>query len=140
MSSILTLHNDVKDVSLLPAWLDTLADELALPPDAVMRLNLALEEAAVNVMEYAYPKTENHEFTITSHNVTDNDGKRVVEFVMTDDGVEFDPTKTQAPDVTLSIEDRPIGGLGIFLVKSMMKQVEYCRKDGKNILTMRFEY
>ena len=58
-------------------------------------------------------------------------------FVLTDSGTEFDPTKVPDADITLSAEEREIGGLGIFLIRQIMNTVEYQRIDGKNVLTMR---
>ncbi len=136
MPNTLTLHNDVKEVELLPAWFDALAETMPLKQENLMQLNLAIEEAVVNVMEYAFPDGEKHEFTISAEVETDVQGVEVVRFVMTDGGIPFDPTKEEDPDVTLSAEERQIGGLGIFLVKTIMQSVDYCRTDGKNVLTM----
>ncbi len=136
MPNTLTLHNDVKEVELLPAWFDALAETMPLKQENLMQLNLAIEEAVVNVMEYAFPDGEKHEFTISAEVETDVQGVEVVRFVMTDGGIPFDPTKEEDPDVTLSAEERQIGGLGIFLVKTIMQSVDYCRADGKNVLTM----
>ena len=58
-------------------------------------------------------------------------------FTITDKGKEFDPTKVEDADVTLSAEDREIGGLGIYIVKNIMNEVTYQRLDGKNILTLK---
>ena len=138
MPNTLTLHNDIKEVELLPAWLEALSETMPLNAGDVMQLNLAIEEAVVNVMEYAFPNGDKHEFTITAE-VEDNKGDAVVKFVLTDDGIPFDPTKEEDPDVTLSAEERQIGGLGIFLVKNIMQSVEYCRADGKNVLTMKYK-
>jgi anti-sigma regulatory factor (Ser/Thr protein kinase) len=57
-------------------------------------------------------------------------------FVLSDSGKPFDPTQASEPDLTLQAEDRPIGGLGIFLVRQIMDSVEYRYSDGKNILTL----
>jgi serine/threonine-protein kinase RsbW len=53
-----------------------------------------------------------------------------------DDGREYDPTLKADPDITLPVEERPIGGLGIFLIKKIMDQVEYLRKDNRNFLML----
>ena len=58
-------------------------------------------------------------------------------FVLTDAGIAFDPTQVPAADVNLSLEERPIGGLGIFLIRKIMDEVSYQRMDGKNRLCMR---
>ncbi len=117
------------EVPVLAAWVEQLGEELGLDMPEVFQLNLALEEAVVNVMNYAYEGEGLIKLSVTS------DGQDVV-FILEDEGKEFDPTKVDDPDITLSAEERQIGGLGIFLVQQFMESVIYCRKDGKNILTM----
>jgi anti-sigma regulatory factor (Ser/Thr protein kinase) len=94
-------------------------------------IHLAVEEAVTNVIMYAYPQGEEHEFLLDVH-VLEN---RLI-FKIIDSGKEFDPTLQPDADVTLSLEERPIGGLGIFLIRQIMQTVDYRRVDGKNILTM----
>ena len=94
-------------------------------------LNLALEEAVVNVMNYAYPHGQVGSITLESYAF---DGS--LKFVITDNGIPFDPTRVKAPDVTSGIEDRQVGGLGIFLVNRIMDKVEYKRMNNTNILTL----
>lgn len=114
---------------MLATWVEQLGEELGLDMPEVFQLNLALEEAVVNVMNYAYEGEGLIKLSVTS------DGQDVV-FILEDEGKEFDPTKVEDPDITLSAEERQIGGLGIFLVQQFMASVVYSRKDGKNILTM----
>jgi anti-sigma regulatory factor (Ser/Thr protein kinase) len=90
-----------------------------------------LEEAVVNVINYAYPKEE-HEYIYLSARM--HEGSIVL--VLTDTGKEFDPTAAPEADVTLSAEDRQIGGLGIFLIRQIMNEVKYERIEGKNVLTL----
>ncbi len=125
----LTLHNDVAEVPLLAEWVEQLGEELGLEMPEVFQLNLALEEAVVNVMNYAY---EDSGLIDLSAKVVDSE----IVFVLEDSGKAFDPTKVDDPDITLSAEDRDIGGLGIFLVQQLMSGVTYSREDGKNVLTM----
>lgn len=125
----LTLHNDVAEVPLLAEWVEQLGEELGLEMPEVFQLNLALEEAVVNVMNYAY---EDSGLIDLSAKVVDSE----IIFVLEDSGKAFDPTKVDDPDITLSAEDRDIGGLGIFLVQQFMSGVTYSREDGKNVLTM----
>jgi anti-sigma regulatory factor (Ser/Thr protein kinase) len=125
----LTLHNDVAEVSLLAEWVEQLGEELGLEMPEVFQLNLALEEAVVNVMNYAYQDSGLIDLSVTA---VDSE----IVFVLEDSGKVFDPTKVDDPDITLSAEDRDIGGLGIFLVQQLMSSVTYCRKDGRNVLTM----
>ncbi len=125
----LTLHNDVAEVPLLAEWVEQLGEELGLEMPEVFQLNLALEEAVVNVMNYAY---EDSGLIDLSAKVVDSE----IVFVLEDSGKAFDPTKVDDPDITLSAEERNIGGLGIFLVQQLMSSVTYSREDGKNVLTM----
>ena len=125
----LTLHNDVAEVSLLAEWVEQIGEELGLEMPEVFQLNLALEEAVVNVMNYAY---EDSGLIDLSAKVVDSE----IVFVLEDSGKAFDPTKVDDPDITLSAEERNIGGLGIFLVQQLMSGVTYSREDGKNVLTM----
>ncbi len=125
----LTLHNDVAEVPLLAEWVEQLGEELGLEMPEVFQLNLALEEAVVNVMNYAYEDIGLIDLTAK---VVDSE----IVFVLEDSGKAFDPTKVDDPDITLSAEDRDIGGLGIFLVQQLMSGVTYSREDGKNVLTM----
>ena len=60
----------------------------------------------------------------------------LLKIVITDNGIPFNPLETREPDITLPLEERPIGGLGIFLVKQLMTDVRYDRSEGKNRLTM----
>ena len=67
------------------------------------------------------------------------DDTGLITLVFADDGVEFDPTKAPPPDIAAAAEDREIGGLGIFMVKKMAKSVDYERKDGQNVLTVKLQ-
>ena len=98
----------------------------------MMSINLALEEAVVNVMNYAYPEGTIGEIDIS---VTFSDGS--ITFTIQDTGTPFDPTKVSNPDTSLSAEERPIGGLGIYLVRELMDEVSYCYENNHNILTLK---
>jgi sigma-B regulation protein RsbU (phosphoserine phosphatase) len=127
----ITLPNDINSVPQLNDFIDGFSLEAGLDMSMTMSLNLALEEAVVNVMTYAYaPDTQG---ALILEAVAD---KGVVTFILTDTGVPFDPTAKEDADTTLGIEDRPIGGLGIFLVRQLMDAVDYQRVDGQNVLTL----
>ena len=115
----------------MATFLEEIGEELNLSPEVSFNIHLALEEAVTNVIMYAYPQDEEHTFTLSVRHI-DN---RLI-FKIIDSGKEFDPTLHPEADVTLSLEDRPIGGLGIFLIRSIMQVVEYSRVEDKNILTM----
>ena len=112
-------------------FVEEIGNELSLAPDVVFNLNLVLEEAVVNIINYAYPKEEHQSIYLSA---TLHEGSIIL--VLTDTGVEFDPTMAPEADITLSAEERPIGGLGIFLIRQIMNEVRYDRIDGKNVLTM----
>jgi len=127
----ITLPNDINTVPQLNDFIDGFSLEAGLDMSMTMSLNLALEEAVVNVMTYAYAPDTQGELILEA--VAD---KGVVTFILTDTGVPFDPTAKEDADTTLGIEDRPIGGLGIFLVRQLMDVVDYQRVDGQNVLTL----
>ena len=126
----LTLKNDVEELTKLPEFVDTVCEEAGVDMALIASLNLALEEAVTNVVLYAY---EGGEGTVEIETIYTNKNLR---FIITDSGIAFDPTKKEEADTTLSAEERPIGGLGIHLVRQIMDSVNYERIDGKNILTL----
>jgi sigma-B regulation protein RsbU (phosphoserine phosphatase) len=129
--SSLILPNDVDTIPQLNEYIDCICEENGIDMEIAMSLNLAIEEAVVNVMSYAYPDGAQGEVKIESA-VDPNQ----ITFVITDNGIPFDPTAKEDVDVTLSAEERPIGGLGIHLIRQIMTHISYERKDGKNILTL----
>ncbi len=131
----LTLTNDVKEVGKLSLFIKQVTERLNIGKQLAFKLRLALEEAVVNVMEYAYPKgtAGNVNIRVTS------DGHRL-KFVITDSGISFNPTEASTADTTLSVEERPIGGLGIFLIRELMDSINYERTEGKNVLTIMKNY
>jgi anti-sigma regulatory factor (Ser/Thr protein kinase) len=131
MEKILILRNEIEEISKLPLFIQELGDELGLSPELIFNLNLVLEEAISNVVLYAYPKEEHEIITLTAKKIENQ-----LIFILTDSGKEFDPTQIPDADITLSAEERSIGGLGIFLIRQIMNRVEYQRIDGKNVLTL----
>lgn len=128
----LLLRNDIKDVPKIATFMDDLVGKTGIDQGLACSLNLALEEAIVNVMNYAYPKEQTGDIYLE---VYANDAR--LKFIITDQGSPFDPTTAAMPDITAELEDRPIGGLGIFLVRKLMDSVNYERVNGENILTLR---
>lgn len=131
MEKILILRNEIEEISKLPLFIEELGDELGLSPELIFNINLVLEEAISNVVLYAYPKEEHEIITLTAKKIENQ-----LIFILTDSGKEFDPTQIPDADITLSAEERSIGGLGIFLIRQIMNRVEYQRIDGKNVLTL----
>ena len=131
MEKSIILANDIAELSKLHAFIEEVGEDLSLTPDVVFNLDLVIEEAVVNIIHYAYPKEEHQYIYLSAHM---HEGSIV--FVLTDTGKEFDPTLTPEADITLSADEREIGGLGIFLIRQIMNEVRYERIDGKNILTL----
>ena len=131
MERRISLSNDVQEVPKLAAFVDEVCESLELDPMLSMQLNLALEEAVVNVIDYAYPAGTKGEVTVEVKTTEDS-----LVFVVSDSGIAFDPTAKAEVDTTLSAEERKIGGLGIHLVRHIMDDVKYERSDGRNILTL----
>lgn len=127
-----TLANDVQDIPQLAAFVDEVCEAVGFDSILTMQMNLAMEEAVVNVMNYAYPKGTKGDVCIEAKA---ENGE--LQFMIVDSGTPFDPTAKEDVDTTLSAEERPIGGLGIFLVRQLMDDISYEYKDGKNMLTLR---
>ena len=128
----ITLPNDVQEVPQLNVFVDEVCEQVDFDMSTTLKLNLAIEEAVVNVMNYAYPAGEKGDVDIEA---MINDER--LKFVISDSGTPFDPTAKAEVDTTLSVEERGIGGLGIHLIRQIMDTINYERVDGKNVLTLR---
>ena len=129
MEKEIRISNNLNEIVVLASFIEELGEELSLP---VMNINLALEEAVANIIMYAYPPKEQH---IILLKVTSTEKQLI--FLLTDKGASFDPTQVEEVDITLPIEERPIGGLGIFLIRSIMNEISYQRIDNENRLIMK---
>ena len=131
LSEKLTLNCDLNRIPELSDFIESITQRLEMDPMVTGQVQLAVEEAVVNVMTYAYPERKKGFVTIKAM----SDGHEL-RLVVIDSGRAFDPTSKEKADVSLSLEDRPIGGLGIFLVRELMDTINYERVDGRNILMM----
>lgn len=122
------------EIAALNEVLAFVEEELELaecPMKYVIALQVSIEEIFVNIARYAY--TDGGEVTIGIEYDADNGA---ITFRMEDEGVPFNPLAKKDPDITLSAEEREIGGLGIYLMKQTMDEASYSYENGKNILTM----
>ena len=131
LTETLVLKNDVHEVSRFSSFIKQAMEKLNIEKSLARRLRLAVEEAVVNVIDYAYPACTEGEITVRIM----SDGQRL-HCQIIDSGVPFDPTAKEKADTSLSAEDRQIGGLGILLVRELMDSINYERTDGRNILTL----
>ena len=129
----LVMKNKIEESAKLPAFIDKIGKQAKLDETAMNNINLAVEEAVVNSIMYAYPEGKEGEVKLTA-NV--NSKEKTITFVLSDHGIEFNPLAAQEADTTLGVEEREIGGLGIFLVKKLMDKIEYKRNGDENILIM----
>lgn len=127
----ITLINDKDEAEKLGPFLKNFLSKLELDRKTAGGLRLALEEAVVNVINYAYPEGETGDVTVYAES-----DRSEVRFTVVDSGKPFDPTAVLSADTTLDAQNRPIGGLGIHLVRKLTDSVSYSRKDGKNVLIL----
>lgn len=130
--STIQLENDINEVPKLAPWIEAVIGKYGIARDEAFNINLAVEEAVVNVMNYAYDKPA-QPITLEASMAGDD-----LLITLTDRGRPFDPTKVEEPDVDLPVEERPIGGLGIMLVNKIASKVVYERVDESNKLSLYF--
>lgn len=127
----LTVKADLVHLPALTAFVSETAAKLGMGQAELFQLELAIEEAATNVIKFAYPQGDG-ELTVAA--MQDEKGLLLLEIL--DQGAPFNPLEQDEPDLEADIEDRPIGGLGIVLILNVMDKVEYYRVDGRNILRL----
>lgn len=132
MNKEIKITNNLEEISHLYEFIEELGEVLDLPSATTMNINLALEEAVANIIMYAYPEGEQHEILLK---VISSPQQLI--FLLTDKGQVFDPTQVPDAEINLPIEERAIGGLGIFLIRSIMNEVSYQRLGDENLLIMK---
>ena len=134
MSRKLTLHLRTKldQLERIYEAVDELGESEAWPSGMVYQVKLVLEELGVNIVTHGYANAPEHEFQV----VLDSDPEALT-IELQDEGPTFNPlTDSAEPDIESGLDDRPVGGLGIYLVRTMMDELSYRRENGKNILTI----
>jgi len=122
---------DLESLSGIQVFIEKLGKGAGFTSQRIAQINIAVEELVVNIINHAFK--DNREETIKIEVQEDSDQ---IAFRIIDSGRPFDPLEQKDPDITLDLMDRPIGGLGIYLVKQFANQVDYVRRGNKNILTM----
>lgn len=129
----MTLDATIENIPVVTEFVDRKLEELDCPVKARMQIDVAIDELFSNIAKYAYhPETGPATVRV---DVEEDPLAVIITFI--DQGIPYDPLKSEDPDVTLKAEQREIGGLGIFLVKKTMDEVTYEYKDGSNILRIR---
>ena len=127
----LTMAANTASLHAAQEFVRTGALEASLPETRIGELDLVIEEILMNLCLHAYPEGKQGD-VILSYSIP-APGKLSVE--VADQGVAFNPLTAPPPDITLNLESRPIGGLGIYLVKQLASSINYCRGGGWNRLT-----
>ena len=127
------LRNDLAELERLATAVDRFCEAEGLCGDVAFHLNLVLEEVVSNVVNYGYEDAgAPHEITVRL--VREPSGVTVE---VIDDGRAFDPLSVPEPDLAAAIEDRPVGGLGVHFLRTMMRDLHYRREHGRNHLSFR---
>src|SRR5262245_55318019 len=130
-----SLTNNLAEIEPLTESIVSYCHENGIDESACYEVRLALEEAISNTIKYGYADQQPH--TIYVRVGFQN---RELVLVIEDDANEFNPLEAPAPDLSLPVEQKPIGRLGIFLMRSVMDEVDYRRDGAKNILRMSKRY
>jgi anti-sigma regulatory factor (Ser/Thr protein kinase) len=128
----LQIKNELTEIERLAEEIESFGELHDIPADVVFGINLSLDELITNTINYGYADSQQH-FIQVELDLTAED----VVIQLKDDGLPFDPLQRPDPDINQSLDDKPIGGLGIYLVRKMMDEVEYRRIDNFNILKMK---
>ena len=128
----LVLKNEIAELSRLAETIESHGAFRGWSMKWIMNITLSLDELVTNIVSYGYRDTDEHEIRVT---LTERD--RALMVVLEDDGIAFNPLSEAAmPDLEASVEERRIGGLGVYFVKSLMDEVSYERRDERNRITL----
>ncbi len=129
----LTISATIENVAVVTDFVDEQLEQLDCPMKTLVQVNVAIDELFGNIANYAY-NPEIGAATVRVE-VTENPLAVVITFI--DNGVPYDPLAKDDPDITLGVEERQIGGLGIYMVKKTMDDISYEYKDGQNVLQIK---
>ena len=130
--SEITIEAKIENLDEVLSFVDGQLEELECPMKAQMQIDVAVEEIFVNIASYAYaPGVGN---AVVRFESAQDPASVTITFI--DSGIPYDPVQKDDPDVTLSAEERGIGGLGIYMAKKAMDDMKYVYRDGQNILSI----
>jgi len=131
----ISITNQIPEIEKVCDSVSTFGEENGLSTKIIFAFHLALDEILTNIISYGYRDKDEH---IIDINLSLQAGALALEIL--DDSVPFDPSEAPVPDINQPLEERKIGGLGIYLVKNLMDEVEYKSKDGINRLTLKKKF
>ena len=133
MSNFVNLeHAAIADIPAVTEFVEKELEKMDCPMKSVIAINVAIDELFSNIVRYGYPDGPGP----VTVRVTEMQDPHTVTVEFIDHGIPYNPLEAEDPDVTLSAEERGIGGLGIFMVKKTMDDVQYKYENGQNILTI----
>lgn len=128
-----TVAADIDNIPVIAEQIGRELETLNSSRKALRQIQVSVDELLTNIAFYAYAPGTGMMTVQMAHDA----GTGMVSITFIDSGVPYNPLEHEDPDVTLGAEERPVGGLGILIVKSKMDSVDYRYEDGKNILTIR---
>ena len=128
----LSLVNDLREIGAAAEKIDAFCEARSLPPQIAYAVNLSIDEILTNTISYGYDDEAEHRIDLTLR----QEGDTLVVMIV-DDGRAFDSSLEREPNVDATLEERALGGLGLFLVQQMMDDVDYRRRDTLNVITLR---
>ncbi len=128
----ISLVNDLKEIARVAEQIDEFCASRAIASEVAYAVNLALDEILTNTISYGYADDEPHQIEISVRPEAE-----ALIIVIVDDSAAFDLSNAPIPDIGASLEERPLGGLGLFLVHQVMDSVEYRREGERNIVTLK---
>ncbi|CAA6804741.1 MAG: Serine phosphatase RsbU, regulator of sigma subunit [uncultured Aureispira sp.] len=131
-SKKIVIKNTIKEVQRAISAFETFASQYTIPNTIMVKVNVVLDELLSNIVKYSFPDGQEYEIDITIELFTT--GKLIIQ--LTDAGIPFNPFETPEPDISIPLEDREVGGLGILLVKKLMDGYSYKRQVNLNVTSM----
>lgn len=117
-------------------FVDSCLEAAEFSPKKIMQVDLAVEEIFCNIADYAYGSSNGGLAVLECSLVETDNVVTAVQITFSDDGLMFNPIAKSDPNTSLDVDDRSIGGLGIFITKKMVDEISYKYKDNKNVLTL----
>ena len=124
------IKNNISELPVINGVVEELGESHNVSPNVIFDLNLIFEEFITNIIKYGYSDKSEHIITV-SISISGNTMRASIE----DDGIDFNPLQAPEPDVDIPLEERKIGGLGIFLIRKLTERLDYERKNNKNIIS-----
>lgn len=128
------IPNKINELQTVEKFVENVAEEINLPVNIKYQIDVILDELVTNIISYGYDDKDDHIIKLI---ITYKDDLMTME--LEDDGIHFNPLELPPPDITIPLEERPIGGLGIHIVKNLVRNIDYKRENNKNRLVMEID-